>query len=144
MVKLGVSLLVGAMLLAGACGQVSQQQYEGAAVGAVVGGIAGALLDSKNSWRGGVIGAGLGAVLGATLADISSRGSREAYQSGRPVEYRTEDGRGYYRAEPVGDYYYKDPYTKCRKVSERVYENGRLIKDTVKEICESEKYERRY
>lgn len=127
-----------------ACGQLSQYHYEGAGIGAVVGGVAGAFLDKKNPWRGGVIGAGLGAVLGATLADISVRGSREAYQSGKPVEYRTEDGRGYYRAEPVSDYYYKDPYTKCKKVSEKVWEDGKLIKDTVKEVCESEKVERTY
>lgn len=127
-----------------ACGHLSQHHYEGAGAGALVGGAAGALLDRKNPWRGGVIGAALGAVFGATIADISTRGSREAYQSGRPVEYRTEDGRGYYRAEPMSDYYYKDPYTKCRKVSEKVWENGRLVKDTEKEICESEKIERRY
>lgn len=136
-------LLIGATLLAGACGQISQQQYEGAAAGALVGAVAGTLLD-KNDWRGGVIGAGLGAVLGATIAEISSRASREAYISGRPVEYKTTDGRGYYRAEPVGDYYYKDPVTKCRRVAEKIYENGRLVKDVVKEVCESERQERRY
>jgi len=141
--KLVALFLSVLMLFTVACG-MQQHHYEGAGAGAVVGGIAGALLDHKNPWRGGVIGAGLGAVLGATIADISVRGSREAYQSGRPVEYRTEDGRGYYRAEPVSDYYYRDPYTKCRKVSEKVWENGRLVKDTVKEVCESEKYERSY
>ncbi|MCX8034013.1 MAG: glycine zipper 2TM domain-containing protein [Thermodesulfovibrio sp.] len=137
-------ILVVLMLFTISCGQLQQQHYEGAGIGALVGGVAGALLDKKNPWRGGVIGAGLGAVLGATIADISKRGSREAYQSGRPVEYRTEDGRGYYRAEPTSDYYYKDPYTKCRKVSEKVWEDGKLVKDTVKEICESEKQERSY
>lgn len=137
-------LMAFVILLTTACAGIGQQHYEGAGAGALVGGVAGALLDRKNPWRGGVIGAGLGAVLGATLAEISTRGSREAYQSGRPVEYRTEDGRGYYRAEPTSDYYYKDPYTKCRKVAERVWENGRLVKETEKEICESEKVERRY
>lgn len=118
--------------------------YEGAAAGGAVGGIAGALLDRKNPWRGGVIGAALGAVAGATLNDISVRGSREAAVSGRPVEYRTEDGRGVYRAEPASDYYRPDERTKCRKVRERVWENDRLVKDTVKEVCESEKVEMRY
>ncbi|MCX7988641.1 MAG: glycine zipper 2TM domain-containing protein [Thermodesulfovibrio sp.] len=141
----GVALLISfLMLFTVACGQLQQQHYEGAGIGALVGGLAGALLDKKNPWRGGVIGAGLGAVFGATIADISTRGSREAYQTGRPVEYRTEDGRGYYRAEPTSDYYYKDPYTKCRKVSEKVWEDGKLVKDTVKEVCESEKQERSY
>ncbi len=118
----------------------TQYHYEGAGIGGVVGGVAGALLDRKNPWRGGIIGAGLGAIAGATIADISARGAREAAQSGRPVEYYTDDRRGRYYAEPL-EY---DEYTKCRKVRERVWEDGRLIKDHVKEICEGQRYERRY
>lgn len=139
-----VPFVVFLVLFTTSCAPLGQHHYEGAGAGALVGGVAGALLDKKNPWRGGVIGAGLGAVFGATLADISTRGSREAYHSGRPVRYETADGRGVYQAEPVGGYYYKDPYTKCRKVSERVWENGRLVRDTEREICESEKVERRY
>lgn len=118
--------------------------YEGAGVGAALGGIAGALLDRENPWRGGVIGAAIGGVAGATLTDISVRGSREAAVAGRPVEYRTQDGRGFYRAEPVSDWHHPDAHTRCRKVRERVWEMDRLVKDTVTEICESEKVERRY
>ena len=130
-------LLMLALLPLSAC---TQYHYEGATAGGVIGGIAGAILDHKNPWRGGVIGAALGGVMGATIADISVRGSREAARSGRPVEYRTEDGRGVYRAEP-GEY---DARTKCRKVHEKVWEDGRLVKDTVKEVCEGTKYERGY
>jgi hypothetical protein len=136
-----ILLVTISLLSMSAC---ARHHYEGGAVGGVVGGVAGALLDHKNPWRGGVIGAGLGAVAGATIADISVRGSREAYTSGRPVEYRTEDGRGFYRAEPAGDYYRPDEHTKCRKVRERTWENDRLVKDTVREVCEGERYERRY
>jgi hypothetical protein len=113
---------------------------QGAVTGGAVGGVAGALLDHHNPWRGGVIGAALGAVVGATLADISYRASRESYETGRPVEYRTEDGRGIYRAEPL-DY---DTRTRCRRIHERVWEDGRLVKDEVREICESRRYERGY
>jgi hypothetical protein len=112
----------------------------GAGTGAAIGGVAGALLDYRHPWRGGVIGAALGAVVGATLVDISMRASQEAAASGRPVEYRTEDGRGVYRAEPV-DY---DPHTRCNKIHEKVWEDGKLVKDEVREVCESEKYERGY
>jgi hypothetical protein len=139
--KLVAVLVLVIMLAVSGC---AIHHYEGAAAGGAIGGIAGALLDSKNPWRGGVIGAALGAVAGATITDISVRGSREAARSGRPVEYKTEDGRGVYRAEPVSDYYRPDEHTKCRKVRERVWENDRLVKDTVKETCESEKFERRY
>lgn len=144
MVSLKKSALIAATLVVLVLNACATHHYEGGAAGGLIGGIAGALLDSKNPWRGGVIGAGLGALAGATIADISVRGSREAYQSGKPVEYRTEDGRGRYRAEPVSDYYRPDEQTKCRKVRERTWENDRLVKDTVKEVCEGEKFERRY
>ena len=114
--------------------------YEGAGVGSVIGGIAGALLDQHNPWRGGVIGGALGAVAGASLTEISARAAREAAVSQRPVEYRTEDGRGVYRADPIS----YDARTKCTKIRERVWENGRLVKDQVREVCQGTKYERRY
>ncbi|HWI40177.1 MAG TPA: hypothetical protein VNX25_01655 [Verrucomicrobiae bacterium] len=106
----------------------------GSGEGAAVGGMAGAILDRHNPWRGGVVGAVLGSIAGATVYDISARGSHEAARSSRPVEYRTEDGRGMYRAEPVP----VDTHTKCRKVRERTWEDGRLVKDEVREICRSE------
>jgi len=141
MKKLLLILITLALLSNIAC---STHHYEGAAVGGAAGGVAGALLDSKNHWRGGVIGAAIGALAGATIADVSVRGARDAARQNRPVEYRTEDGRGYYRAEPVSQPYYPNEHTRCRKVNERVWEDGRLVKDTVKEVCEGERYERRY
>ncbi len=129
-------VIILALLPLAAC---TQYHTEGAVTGGAVGGVSGALLDHKNPWRGGVIGAALGAVLGATIADISYRASREAYTTGRPVEYRTEDGRGVYRAEPL-EY---DARTRCRRVHERVWEDGRLVQDQVREVCES-RYDRGY
>lgn len=118
----------------------TQYHAQGAGAGGAVGGAAGALLDSRNSWRGFVIGAALGSLLGATLTDVSMRASHEAVQYGKPVEYRTTDGRGVYRSEPVAF----DAQTKCHKVHEKAWEDGRLIKDQVREVCESEKTEPRY
>jgi hypothetical protein len=118
----------------------TEYHARGAGTGAVLGGIAGALLDHKNPWRGGVIGAALGGVAGATITEISMKGSSEAAATGQPVEYRTSDGTGVYRAEPVG----YDAQTKCHKVHERVWENEQLVKDTVREVCESDKTEPGY
>lgn len=118
----------------------TQYHARGAATGAAVGGVAGALLDRKNSWRGVVIGSTLGAIAGATITDISMQASREAVRENRPVEYRTTDGRGVYRAEPLA----YNAETRCHKVQERVWEDGKLIKDQIKEICEGEKTEQRY
>ena len=118
----------------------TQYHAQGAGAGGVVGGIAGALLDRKNPWRGGVVGAALGALAGATLTDVSMRASQEAAATGKPVQYVTEDGRGVYRAEPVG----YNVQTKCHKVHEIVTENGKVVKDQIKEVCEGEKTEQRY
>lgn len=132
-------LIISLALFAGSC---ETYHYEGAAAGGAIGGIAGALLDD-NPWRGGVIGAALGAALGATLTEISARGSRQAAQTGRPVEYRTTTDAGeraVYRADPM-DY---DARTKCHKVRERVWREGQLVKDEIREVCEGEKTEPRY
>lgn len=115
-------------------------QVQGGGVGAGVGGVAGALLDHKNPWRGGLIGAALGGVFGATLGDISDRASYEAARANRAARYRTDDGRVVYRADPGG----YDENTHCNKIRERVWEDDRLIKDQVKEVCESEKSDSYY
>ena len=138
MKKIVSLILVLALLsLTVAC---TQYHAQGAGAGGVVGGIAGALLDRKNPWRGGVVGAALGALAGATLTDVSMRASQEAAATGKPVQYVTEDGRGVYRAEPVG----YNVQTKCHKVHEIVTENGKVVKDKIKEVCEGEKTEQRY
>jgi hypothetical protein len=118
----------------------TQYHTRGAAVGGAAGGIAGALLDKKNPWKGGVIGATLGAILGATITDISMKASQEAAATGRPVQYKTTDGRGVYRADPV-EY---NAQTNCHKVHERVWEDGKLVKDQMREVCEGDKAEQTY
>ena len=138
MKKVVALLMICVMFTLVAC--ATEYQTRGAATGGAVGGIAGAILGGRNPWRGGVIGAALGAIAGATIAEISVQGSGEAVRSGRPVEYYTEDRRGRYYAEP-GEY---DPRTKCRKVREKVWENGRLVKESVREVCEGERIDRRY
>jgi len=120
-------------LLLGAC---MPYQQRGGTTGAAMGGIAGAVLDQRNPWRGGVIGAALGAIAGATIADISTQGGRLAAEEGRPVEYRTEDGRGYYHAEPQ-EY---DSRRRCRRVIEHIYVNDRLVETRVRDICRETRY----
>ena len=134
-----VSLILVLTLLSLTLG-CTQYHAQGAGAGGVVGGIAGALLDRKNPWRGGVVGAVLGGLAGATLTDVSMRASQEAAATGKPVQYATEDGRGVYRADPI-DYNAK---TNCHKVQERVWEEGKLVKDQIKEVCEGTKVEPRY
>lgn len=131
-------LIILALALAATLTACMPHQYAGSTAGGTMGGIAGAILDHRNPWRGGVIGAALGAIAGATIADISVQGAREAAYAERPVEYRTEDRRGYYYAEPLG----YDDGKKCRRVRENVYVDGRLVKKRIIVICDGEQYDR--
>jgi hypothetical protein len=103
-----------------------------------MGGIAGAILDARNPWRGGIVGATLGAIAGATIADISVQGAREAAYADRPVEYRTEDRRVRYYAEPLG----YDEVRHCRRVRESTYVDGRLVRKKTIVICDKGRYDR--
>jgi hypothetical protein len=103
-----------------------------AETGAILGGAAGMILNSHNPWEGGVIGAAIGAIAGATIADISLRGAREAGYYGRPVEYRTDNRRGYYYAEPLPP----EPGTRCRRIREKTYVDGQLVKKRTIVICD--------
>lgn len=132
--KITIPILLLALTVTVGC---TEYHRDGATAGGLFGGIAGAMIDHRNPWRGGVIGAALGAMAGATISDISVRGAQEAYTTGRPVEYRTEDGRGVYYAEPM-EY---NPHTRCRRVHEKVWEGDIVVSDNIREVC-SGSYER--
>ena len=145
--------LMAILTLASVLTACDEGYTRGAGTGAIIGGFAGILLDRSNPWAGGVIGGALGAVAGATIVDISRRGSYQAAETGKPVEYKTDDGRGVYMAEPVassddtngaGDQDGSNAQTHCKKVRERVWQDGQLVKDRVKEVCTSEEYQNRY
>jgi hypothetical protein len=94
----------------------------------------GELLTEVRLWRGGPVGTLPCATIKANQGQISEKGSREAAEYNKPVEYRTEDGLGYYRSEPVS----YDSRTKCIKVRELTYESNQLIKEEVKNVCDVE------
>lgn len=127
--KIHLLLLIVLALQLGAC---VTRQGTGAMVGGTYGGFAGAILDQRNPWRGGVVGATLGALVGATIADISAQGAREAVTVGRPVEYRTEDRRAQYYAEPLG----YDEVQHCRRVREKIYVDGHLVRKRIVLYCD--------
>jgi hypothetical protein len=112
----------------------TQASYQGAGVGAVLGAIAGALLSPNNRWKGGAIGAALGAVSGYTLSQIQAQSANQAAYYNQPVQYQTttNDGtQGEVQAAPIG----YDPYTGCKKVRIRTWQNGQLISDIVRQVC---------
>ena len=130
-----VILVSSIMVLLIGCYPTTPRTYQGAGAGAVLGGIAGGLI---SGWKGAVIGGILGAVAGATITEIAAHAAREAVLYNRPVEYTADNGRYLVRSDPER----YDEGTKCHKVRERIWEDGRLVKDQVKEVCESTRYER--
>lgn len=132
-----ITLLFSSLTLFTSC---SQHGQTGAGVGAGLGAAAGALIDDDNRWRGAALGAAIGGIFGGTLAEVSANASRQAAYEGRPVVYESEDG--YRRVEATPQSY--NEQTDCHKVRERVWEGDRLVKDQVKEVCESSKTEARY
>jgi hypothetical protein len=128
-----ISFVVGTLA---ACAVQSQpvvttpRTYQGAGAGAAVGAGAGALIDKNNRWRGAVIGGALGAVLGGTVTEISSRAAREAAAEGRPVTYQSQDGWQRVEAHPQGR-----TASGCRQVQERVYQDGKLVREQMREVC---------
>lgn len=134
----GIALTVALsllMFLLSACATseppiTSSRTYEGATAGGLLGAGAGALIDKHNRWRGAVIGGALGALFGGTLTEISSRAAREAAQENRRVSYQSTDGFQRVEAEPLGA-----TGTGCRQVRERIYQDGKLAREQVKEVC---------
>lgn len=135
-------LLTVLILLSSAPLFISCSQYgqTGAAIGAGLGATAGALIDDDNRWRGAAIGAAIGGAFGGSIAEVSYRASQEAAREGKPVVYESEDG--FQRVEATPQSY--NAQTKCHKVRERVWDHDKLIKDEVREICESDKTEAVY
>ncbi len=110
----------------------TERTYQGAAAGGALGAGAGALLDQKNRWRGALIGGLLGTAFGGSITEISSRAAQEAVQTKRPVSYQRIDGSQKIEATPVGF----NPHTRCHKVQEKVWEDGKLVKNEIKTVCE--------
>lgn len=133
--KTMVVLLLSLALLASAC---QSSQGRGAMAGGALGALAGGLI-ADNALEGALIGSGIGAAFGFVAGDIADRSAKQAALGNRPVEYT--EGRARYEARPAGDFYYKrDPRhgrLRCRMVRERVWEDGRMVKNREREVCES-------
>jgi len=127
-----VFIFVSALLT----GCVTERSYQGAAVGGVSGAGIGALVDRHNPWRGAAIGAAIGSVVGGTLTEINARASREAAERNRVVVYDGRNDRTVIETTPI---YPQNSSTHCHKVRKRVWKNGRLVSNTVEEVCESDR-----
>ncbi len=83
----------------------------------------------KTNWYGGPAGDQPLKIEGKTLDEISASAFREAVFSGGPVQYKSEDGRIVYWAYPIFG------KSKCEKVYEKAWQEGKLVLNKSKEVC---------
>ena len=112
----------------------------GAAIGAGLGAVAGQAIgrDTEATLLGAGIGTLLGTILGNAV-DQSHQAAREAAMTNKRVVYYDDKG-GAVEAIPGP----VDQHTKCRKVTNRVWENGKMVSEKIEEVCEGEKVSRDY
>jgi len=129
--KIMAIFLIGLSTLVWISGCTTERSYQGAALGGAVGAGAGALIDKDNAWRGAAIGSALGGVLGGGVTEIATRAAREAARENRPVAYQSNDGFQRVEAQPTG----QGSGTGCRLVREQIYQDGKLARDEMLEVC---------
>jgi len=128
-----VALIVTLSFLAVSCATIPPDRYntqKGAAIGAGTGALIGQAIGGNT--QGTLIGLAAGTILGALVGnavDQEYQAARDAAQHGRPVIYYDKNGHAV-EAIPVET---DDP--SCRKVRKRVWENGKLVRETVEETC---------
>jgi uncharacterized protein YcfJ len=113
----------------------------GAAIGAGFGALAGQLIGRNTGST--LIGAGVGTLVGAIVGnavDQDHQIAREAALTNRRVVYYDDETDRAVEAIPGPE----DQHTKCRKVTKREWDKGYLVSERVEEICEGEKYSKKY
>ena len=132
-----ISVVFSAAVLT-SCATESENVSLGTAAGAGIG-----AATTHNKWKGVVIGGILGAIAGEAMYQIQQRAINQAVNNQRPVAYQRQTGNGGWQrveAEPVGaPVVNPNQHTKCQKVHVREIVNGKVVKDTVKEVCKGYK-----
>lgn len=103
---------------------------EGATIGAGMGALIGQAIGGNTEST--LIGLAAGTILGALVGnavDQDYQAARDAAQYGKPVIYYDKSGQAVEAIPEETD----DP--NCHKVRKRIWENGKLIKETVEEVC---------
>ncbi len=139
-----LTLVLAATGLAG-CATPYYDRYNtqrGAAVGAGIGAGLGQAI-GRNT-EGTLIGAAVGTLIGAIVGNAVDQGyqaSREAALTNKRIVYYDDRGGA---VEAMPQPMTGDQRTNCHKVTKRVWENGRMVSETVEEVCEGERYTRDY
>ncbi len=132
-----IAVIFSVSMLA-SCATESENVALGTAAGAGIGAAV-----SHNKWKGVVIGGILGAIAGEAMHQIQQRAINEAINNQKPVAYQRQTNNGGWQrveAEPVGQPVVNpNQHTRCQKVHVREIVNGRVVKNTIKEVCKGYK-----
>jgi uncharacterized membrane protein len=128
-----ITLILSVLLVS--CAHYPPDRYNTQA-GAVTGAGMGALIGQAigRNTQGTLIGLAAGTIIGALVGnaiDQDYQAARDAAYYDKPVIYYDKNGHAV-EAIPEGS---NDP--NCQKVRKRVWENGKMIKETVEEVCSS-------
>lgn len=128
-------VVLAIFVLSGGCVHIPPDRYntqKGAAIGAGAGALIGQAIGGNT--EGTLIGLAAGTILGALVGnsiDQDYQAVRDAVQNDKQVIYYDRQGSA---VEVVP--HDSDQKTNCRKVTKRVWKDGKLISETVEEICE--------
>ncbi|MGD8226189.1 MAG: YMGG-like glycine zipper-containing protein [Desulfobacteraceae bacterium] len=139
---MGVIILMVIMGI-GACASVPRDRYntqKGALIGAGAGALMGQAIgrDTEGTLMGLAAGTVLGALVGNAM-DQDYAAARDAALYEKKVVYYDNQG-GAVEAIPSE----VNQQTNCHKVTKRTWKDGKLIRETIEEVCEGEKQSGEY
>lgn len=139
---MGVIVLMVVVVIA-SCASIPKDRYN-TQKGALIGAGAGALMGQAigHNTEGTLMGLAAGTVLGALVGNTMDQdyaAARDAALYEKTVVYYDNQG-GAVEAIP----YEVNQQTNCHKVTKRTWKDGKLIKETIEEVCEGEKQSGEY
>jgi surface antigen len=116
----------------------------GAGIGAAGGALIGAAAFGSHSWQAALIGAVGGAIIGGLIGnamDAQEKSKADAASTGRRVVYYDDNNRAVESTPgPLTKTIYEgNQRTDCRKVTTKVYDNGKVVVDKTEEVCTATK-----
>lgn len=133
---MSLSLIGVSMVILQGC---SPLQVRNAGLCGMGGALAGAAIDKRDPLRGAIKGAIGGSVACAAITAMAEEASREAARTGRVVHRQDREGR-MVQSTPA-EY---NAQTKCRKIVNRAWDKGKMVGETVEEVCEGQQVTNRY
>jgi uncharacterized protein YcfJ len=139
---MGIIVLMVVLVIA-SCASIPKDRYnthKGAAIGAGAGALVGQAIGHDT--EGTLIGLAAGTVLGALVGnaiDQDYAATRDAALYDKRVVYYDHQGAA---VEAIPSEV--NQTTNCHKVTKRTWNDGKLIKETIEEVCEGEKQSGEY